>query len=227
MLDLCTGTGCIPLLLCSTWSPGSTFAVGIDASIEALQLAQDNALAYASAVSLALSHTLPHLAPHPNLTHANPPSSSTANAVPPTATAIPTKSVFVPLHADVRDTLTLTKLLSAWRPFDVITANPPYIPRDQYDKLDRSVKDFEDQMALLGDPPGSPDRGGLTFYLDIARLVAQGNVLAKDGWLVLEVGDGQARAVEKIVHSIARIKNTVIWTDPWGRERVVVARNLD
>jgi len=127
----------------------------------------------------------------------------------------------------VRDTDTLTKLLSVWRPFDVITANPPYIPRDQYDKLDRSVKDFEDQMALLGDPPGSPDRDGLTFYLDIAHLVAQGHVLAQDGWLVLEVGDGQARAVEKIVHSVARIKNTVIWTDPWGRERVVVARNLD
>jgi release factor glutamine methyltransferase len=189
--------------------------------MEALRLAQDNALAYASVVSLTPSHPLSHPAPHPNLAHAplaNPPSSTTA---------IPTKSAFVPLHADVRDTDTLTKLLSVWRPFDVITANPPYIPRDQYDKLDRSVKDFEDQMALLGDPPDSPDRDGLTFYLDIARLVAQNNVLAKDGWLVLEVGDGQARAVENIVHSVARIKNTVIWTDPWGRERVVVARNFD
>lgn len=195
--------------------------------MEALRLAQDNALAYASVVSLTSSHTLSKIAPHPNLGHAplaNTPSTTTANTVPPTTTA---KSVFIPLHADVRDADTLTKLLSVWRPFDVITANPPYIPRDQYDKLDRSVKDFEDQMALLGDPPDSPDRDGLTFYLDIARLVAQNNVLAKDGWLVLEVGDGQARAVEKIVHSIARIKNTIIWTDPWGRERVVVARNFD
>ena len=231
MLDLCTGSGCIPLLLCSTWIPGSTFAVGVDASIEALQLAQDNTLAYASVVSMALSHTLSHLAPHPNHAHdplATTPSTTTViTTVPPTTTALSTKNVFVPLHADVRDTDTLTKLLSVWRPFDVITANPPYIPRDQYDKLDRSVKDFEDQMALLGDPPGSPDRDGLTFYLHIAHLVAQGCVLAKGGWLVLEVGDGQARAVEKIVHSVARIKNTVIWTDPWGRERVVVARNLD
>ena len=227
VLDLCTGSGCIPLLLCSTWTPGSTFAVGIDASIEALRLAQDNALAYASVVSLTSSHTLSDIAPHPNLAPLpNTPSTTTANTVPPTTTVIPTKSVFVPLHADVRDTDTLTKLLSVWRPFDVITANPPYIPRDQYDKLDRSVKDFEDQMALLGDPPDSPDRDGLTFYLDIARLVAQNNVLAKDGWLVLEVGDGQARAVEQILHSVARIKNTIIWTDPWGCERVVVARNF-
>ncbi|KAF8270261.1 S-adenosyl-L-methionine-dependent methyltransferase [Lactarius quietus] len=229
VLDLCTGSGCIPLLLCATWTPGSTFAVGIDVSLEALQLAQDNALAYASVVSLAPTPTHSHLAPHPNLAHAhaNTPSSTTANTVSPSTTAIPTRSAFVPLHADVRDTDALTKLLSVWRPFDVITANPPYIPRDQYDTLDRTVKDFEDPMALLGDPPGSPDRGGLTFYLDIARLVAQGYVLAKDGWLVLEVGDGQARAVEKIIHSVARIKNTVIWTDPWGCERVVVARKLD
>ncbi|KAH9083882.1 S-adenosyl-L-methionine-dependent methyltransferase [Lactarius deliciosus] len=215
VLDLCTGSGCIPLLLCSTWTPGSTIAVGIDTSLEALRLARDNALAYASVVSLELSHTPSHLAPHPNLAHAPlaaTPSTTTTTTttVPPTNPATPTKN-----------------LLSIWRPFDVITANPPYIPREQYDKLDRSVKDFEDQMALLGDPPGSPDRDGLTFYLDIARLVAQGHVLAKDGWLVLEVGDGQARAVEKIVHSVARIKDTVIWTDPWGCERVVVARNLD
>ncbi|KAH8993289.1 S-adenosyl-L-methionine-dependent methyltransferase [Lactarius hatsudake] len=232
VLDLCTGSGCIPLLLCSTWTPGSTIAVGIDTSLEALRLARDNTLAYASVVPLELSHTPSHLAPHPNLAHAPlaaTPSTTTTTTttVPPTNTATPTKNVFVPMHADVRDTNTLSKLLSIWRPFDVITANPPYIPREQYDKLDRSVKDFEDQMALLGDPPGSPDRDGLTFYLDIARLVAQGHVLAKDGWLVLEVGDGQARAVEKIVHSVARIKDTVIWTDPWGCERVVVARNLD
>jgi release factor glutamine methyltransferase len=225
VLDLCTGSGCIPLLLCSTWTPGSTFAVGIDASLEALRLAQDNALAHASTVSLTLSHTLSHLSHVASLDNTHP--SATTNTVPPTTTAIPNKSVFVPLHADVRDTDTLSKLLSVWRPFDVITANPPYIPRDQYDKLDRSVKDFEDRMALLGDPPGSPNRGGLTFYFDIARLVAQSYVLARDGWLVLEVGDGQARAVEKIVHSVARIKNTMIWTDPWGRERVVVARKLD
>jgi release factor glutamine methyltransferase len=226
VLDLCTGSGCIPLLLCSTWTPGSTFAVGVDASIEALQLAQDNTLAHASVLSVALSHTLSHLALHPNLAHV-PLATTPSTTVPPTTTALSTKNVFVPLHADVRDTDTLTKLLSVWKPFDVITANPPYIPRDQYDKLDISVKDFEDQMALLGDPPGSPDRDGLTFYFDIAHLVSQGYVLAKDGWLVLEVGDGQARAVEKIIHSVARIKNTVVWTDPWGRERVVVARNLD
>ena len=76
----------------------------------------------------------------------------------------------------------------------------------------------------MGDPPGAPDTGGLTFYLDIARLVAEAPVLATDGWLVLEVGDGQARAVQNIVQTVARMKSTEIWSDLWGKERVVVAR---
>ncbi|KAI0305434.1 S-adenosyl-L-methionine-dependent methyltransferase [Multifurca ochricompacta] len=194
VLDLCTGSGCIPLLLCSTWTPGSTLAVGVDISLEALKLAQDNTLAHASVVSLAFPH------------------SQTP------------KNVFVPLHADVRDTSGLLNALSLWRPFDVITANPPYIPRVQYAKLDRSVRDFEDPAALLGDPPGAPDRNGLTFYSDIARLVSQGHILAASGWLVLEVGDGQARAVENIIRSVARMNNIEIWADQWGKDRVVVAR---
>jgi release factor glutamine methyltransferase len=213
VLDLCTGSGCIPLLLCASWSPGSAFALGIDTSIEALQLAQDNALAHPSVVALASPHE------HPYIGHDV---SGSARASTPLANT--TKNAFLPLHADVRDTARLTQMLSPWRPFDVVTANPPYIPRDQYAKLDRSVKQFEDPAALLGDPPGVPDNHGLTFYCDIARLVSQGHVLSADGWLVLEVGDGQARAVENIIHTVARMKNTEIWTDQWGKERVVVAR---
>ena len=43
VLDLCTGTGCIPLLLCAQWPPGSTLAVGVDISPAALELAAENA----------------------------------------------------------------------------------------------------------------------------------------------------------------------------------------
>lgn len=212
MLDLCTGSGCIPLLLCATWIPGSASVVGIDTSLEALQLAKDNALAHASIV---------HLAPFPQ-THLPRRLSSPTSPAPPSATP---KNVFIPLHADVRDTPKLIQTLSVWPPFDIITANPPYIPRSQYANLDKSVRAFEDPAALLGDPPGAPDTSGLTFFLDIARFVAQAPVLATDGWLVLEVGDGQARAVENILHTVAGMKSTEIWTDQWGKERVVVANN--
>ncbi|KAI0302643.1 S-adenosyl-L-methionine-dependent methyltransferase [Russula brevipes] len=222
VLDLCTGSGCIPLLLCATWIPGSAAVLGIDTSLEALQLAQDNALAHPSVVELAFPHhPLTHLSPRPR---PSPSSSAPPPATATSTTTTTTKNVFTLLRADVRDTPKLIETLSSWPPFDIITANPPYIPRDQYAKLDKSVRAFEDPAALLGDPPGVPDSGGLTFYFDIARLVAQGGVLAADGWLALEVGEGQARAVENIVHSVARLKDTEIWTDQWGKERVVVAR---
>jgi len=186
--------------------------VGIDTSLEALQLAQDNALAHASVVDLAFPDPQTHRARHTSLP---------TGLDPPLATA---KNVFIPLHADVRDTPKLIETLSYGGPFDIITANPPYIPRNDYVKLDRSVRAFEDPAALLGDPPGAPDTGGLTFYLDIARLIAQGRVLATNGWLVLEVGEGQARAVENILHTVTRVNDTEIWTDQWCKERVVVGR---
>jgi SAM-dependent methyltransferase len=63
VLDLCTGTGCIPLLLCATWFPGSTSVVGIDTSLEALQLAQDNAIEHASIVDLVFPHRRPSTFP--------------------------------------------------------------------------------------------------------------------------------------------------------------------
>lgn len=44
LLDLCTGTGCIPLLLCHLWPPGSVRALGVDVAEEAIQLAKDNAI---------------------------------------------------------------------------------------------------------------------------------------------------------------------------------------
>lgn len=44
ILDLCTGSGCIPLLLCHLWPQGSTRAYGVDISDHAVKLANENAL---------------------------------------------------------------------------------------------------------------------------------------------------------------------------------------
>lgn len=43
LLDLCTGTGCIPLLLSNLWPAGSVQALGVDISEDAIKLAQENA----------------------------------------------------------------------------------------------------------------------------------------------------------------------------------------
>ena len=38
--------------------------------------------------------------------------------------------------------------------FDLAISNPPYIPRDTYEKLPKEVKDFEPKVALLGGEDG-------------------------------------------------------------------------
>lgn len=146
------------------------------------------------------------------------------------------RNTFVPLLADMRDPAFVLKLKTAGLcpPFDVITSNPPYIPRGEYENLPTSVRDYEDARALLGDPDvcsemrqkGPLQSGrGLTFYHHIAKLVAhnQGGLLAVNGVVAVEVGEGQAREVEAIFQREGNLSNTIIWKDPWDIERVVLA----
>ncbi|KIJ19158.1 hypothetical protein PAXINDRAFT_109716 [Paxillus involutus ATCC 200175] len=187
VLDLCTGSGCIPLLLCHLWPPGSTRAFGVDISPDAISLATDNAARCKIA------------------THA------TSNL----------RNAFIPVLGDLHDP-GLIHLLEP--PFDVVTSNPPYIPKREYDELSPSVKDYEDPRALLGDPPESSHRDGLTFYHTIASFIARKGVLSDGAIVALEVGHGQAEAVESILQQTARLRNTEIWSDPWKKKRVVFAR---
>ncbi|KAI0040011.1 S-adenosyl-L-methionine-dependent methyltransferase [Auriscalpium vulgare] len=193
-LDLCTGSACIPLLLCAQRPPGTLHAVAVDSSDAALALARDNARACAVPCATdARRHT------------------------PPTNT-------LALLRADVLDTAALAAALRPHGPFDLLTANPPYITRAEYAELPPSVRDWEDPAALLGDLPAAPPSGGLAFYHAIAALLARGDVLRAGGWLALEVGAGQARAVAAVVGAaLAGASETQIWCDPWGKERVVVA----
>lgn len=209
LLDLCTGSGCIPLLLCHLWPQGSTRAVGVDISQDAINLARDNA----SRCHIQL---------------ASPPSDSTT---PSDSVAFPRKNTFLPLLANIRDpSFVLTAGLRP--PFDIITSNPPYIPYSEYQNLPVSVKEYEDPRALLGDPPDnsisdhpSDDaRHGLSFYHCIAALVSKHNLLAQGGVVVVEVGAGQSNDVQQIFHQEAGLKYTEVWKDPWEKDRVVFAR---
>ncbi|KAG1715749.1 hypothetical protein ID866_1417 [Astraeus odoratus] len=191
ILDLCTGSGCIPLLLCHLWPPGSARAFGVDVSEEAIRLATDNAARC-------------NIATHTDY-----------------VTAASPCNTFTPVLGDIR-AVDFHEALAA--PFDIITANPPYIPMREYVQLSPSVKDYEDPLALLGDLPGSPVEDGLSFYHLIARFLAQKGVLRDGATVALEVGDGQADAVAHILHWSAGLRNTETWTDPWGKARVVLAR---
>ncbi|KAG5654399.1 hypothetical protein H0H81_003223 [Sphagnurus paluster] len=184
LLDLGTGTGCIPLLLCHLLPQGSLNAQGVDISTHALQLATDNALLCG----------IPPSSPHRNT---------------PQNTFTATLGSF--LSPSFPDGAKITP------PYDIITSNPPYIPWDEYLQLPRSVTAYEDPKALFGGP------SGLDFYHAIARLIRRRDFLNPGAIVALEVGRGQAPAVERIMRVDAHMRDTEIWSDPWGIQRTVLA----
>jgi len=75
--------------------------------------------------------------------------------------------------------------------FDLVIANPPYVPHDEIATLAPEVRDFDPKRALDGGPDGLA--GYRTIAADARRL------LAADGTLVLEIGAGQSDAAIRIV----------------------------
>jgi release factor glutamine methyltransferase len=100
-------------------------------------------------------------------------------------------------------------------PFDLVVANPPYIPADDIAGLMPEVRDFEPHLALDGGPDG----------LDFYRLLAPGaaRVLRPGGWLLVEVGIGQADQVQTIF-STHNFADQFSARDIAGVERVAGAR---
>ena len=111
-------------------------------------------------------------------------------------------------------------LLSAFAPgdhFQAVVCNPPYIPSPEIGQLDAEVRDFEPRLALDGGPDG------LDFYRRLA--VSAGSVLAPDGALLLEVGDGQASGVSGILEESGNFTTVGVRPDLAGTPRVVLARH--
>ena len=74
--------------------------------------------------------------------------------------------------------------------FHLIVSNPPYIPASEYEVLEPNVRDYEPRLALDG------GADGLDVY---RRLVPEALArLRAGGTLALEVGAGQAAAVQAL-----------------------------
>ncbi|OIQ92757.1 release factor glutamine methyltransferase [mine drainage metagenome] len=99
--------------------------------------------------------------------------------------------------------------------FDVITSNPPYIPDDDIDGLEREVAAWEPRQALAG------GADGLDCYRALAPHVAR--LLAPNGLAALEVGQGQAGAVAAIFAGAGLALERVA-ADLAGTERCLLLR---
>ena len=83
--------------------------------------------------------------------------------------------------------------LSALKPderFSLIVSNPPYIAQEELDTLMPEVRHYDPRIALDGGP------GGLRAY---HALTAAASHLAPGGFLIVEIGIGQERAVRAIL----------------------------
>ena len=99
--------------------------------------------------------------------------------------------------------------------FDLIVANPPYIPSAEIGALAPEVRDYDPRPALDG------GADGLDFF---RRLAAEGaRHLRPAGRLMTEIGDGQAEQIDEI---FVRHKWVVekVEADYSGRPRVFLAR---
>lgn len=99
--------------------------------------------------------------------------------------------------------------------FDVIVSNPPYIVSSEINTLDSSVKDYEPVWALDG------GEDGLKFYKAIIKYWK--SLLRPGGFLLFEVGEGQAQAVSEMLQA-AGFSYTDTRKDTLGIDRVVFGR---
>jgi release factor glutamine methyltransferase len=102
------------------------------------------------------------------------------------------------------------------RPFDLIVANPPYIPTGQIEALDRSVKDYEPKMALDGGIDG----------LEIHRriLTSAPQHLVPRGRIYLEIMFDQGEAALELAKQHDAFEGATIIKDNTGKNRVLMVR---
>jgi len=74
---------------------------------------------------------------------------------------------------------------------DLAISNPPYIPKNTYEKLPKEVKNFEPKIALLGGEDG---------LKHIRKIIQEAPLFLKEeGWLILENHFDQGKKVEQLL----------------------------
>jgi release factor glutamine methyltransferase len=116
----------------------------------------------------------------------------------------------------VADMLTTLTSREPAHQFDYILSNPPYLSDEEWNTAQPEIKRFEPERALRAGPDG------LTFY---RRLVTDaGRLLRTNGFLLLEVGMGQAAPVSQLVGETGLFGPVSTAADLGGIERVVMAQ---
>ncbi len=95
-------------------------------------------------------------------------------------------------HTDIEFILTDIRNEGLWGHLpetDLIISNPPYIPENQKNSLDKHVKDFEPGLALF-----APDEDPIVFYKVIGKFAKK--KLKQGGALFLEIHHDHAKEIQ-------------------------------
>jgi release factor glutamine methyltransferase len=151
------------------------------------------------------------------LAHSLPQASITATDLSPTALAIAEENArrnsvaerIRFLGGDLLETV-------AAESFDLVVSNPPYVPEANRPSLSVEVLEYEPALALFA------GNDGLDAY---RRLIpAAANILSPAGYLLLEIGFGQAEAVSALLKA-SGFRNIEGTLDLQGIMRVLSAQH--
>lgn len=101
--------------------------------------------------------------------------------------------------------------------WDLIVSNPPYVPCEELRTLSREVR-REPRIALDGGPKG--------LEVILRLLDEAADFLKKDGWLVMEIGDGQAALIRRSGVT-KKYRQRVFTKDLLGVERIFTGQKKD
>jgi len=98
-------------------------------------------------------------------------------------------------------------------PFDGIISNPPYVPDEEWERLEDNVRLFEPEIALRA------GRDGMDFYRRI--LFENAPHLSEGGFLVFEMGLNQENGLRKLFEETGAFREIRVLNDLSGRARVI------
>ena len=193
IVDVGTGSGCIALALASELKNAEVY--GVDLSADALEVARANAarLQLEQRLRFLRCDVLTPVSENPDVCHPE----RIENA------AADDRSRRIPFAGISFDD------------FDFVVSNPPYVGKNEADKVQRSVFEFEPRMAVFSGESG----------LDVIRpLITQAHAALKPGgWLAMEIGYSMRDMVLELL-SPTMWEDVRVVPDLQGIPRVVAAK---